>query len=573
MSAYDPTPQIDIQPHLVSNPHNVANKSYDYIIAGGGLTGLTIAAQLSSNPNISVLIIEKGFYESADGPIIEDATSYSEAFGSSVDQNYLTVSQIDNKTHNIKAGRGLGGSTLINGQSWTRPDKVQIDAWETVFGNEGWNWGSLVGYMNRAEKARPLTAEQVAAGHHFEPGCHGFNGPVDVGPRDTGEEWSPLIQALMNTISAWGVPTKVDFNCGHPRGVSMIPNNLHEDQAESGVLTGQMVGRILFDTNSFELRAIGVNFKTHKSLNFNVYANREVLLAAGSTISPLILEYSGIGLETVLNRANITQLIALPVGLNMQDQTTTSVTARTRPAGNGQGQAVYYANITELFGGDTAHVRNLLSTKLDNWANQTVSNGGFHNATALKIQYETYREWILNEDVALAELFLDTSGQIKIETWDLPPFTRGSVHILSSDPYLLHYANDPKYYLNELDVLVQTAATNLARNLQSTGGMASYFNGEITPGPDIPPNASLENWKDYVTTNFRPNYHAIGTCAMMKRELGGIVDSKARVYGTQGLRVVDGSIAPMQMSPHVMAAFYGMALRIADAVLEEYEAT
>lgn len=213
----------------------------------------------------------------------------------------------------------------------------------------------------------------------------------------------------------------------------------------------------------------------------------------------------------------------------------------------------------------------LLNTKLDQWAEETVAQGGFHNVTALKMQYEEYRSWLLDEDVAYAELFLDTEGNIKFDIWDLIPFTRGSTHILSSDPYMWHYANDPKLYRNELDVLGQAAATRLARKLQSSGDMAKYFAGEVTPGDQVPSDATLGQWAEYVTDVFRPNYHAIGTCSMMARELGGVVDATAKVYGTQGLRVIDGSIPPTQLSSHVMTVFYGMALKIAEAVLADYE--
>ncbi|KAL3468819.1 GMC oxidoreductase-domain-containing protein [Aspergillus californicus] len=587
VQAYTAADDIDIQASLLTDPGDVAEKMFDYIIAGGGLTGLTVAAKLTDNPNITVLVIEKGFYESNDGPIIEDATTYGQIFGTSADQNYLTVPLIHNRTENIKSGKGLGGSTLVNGNSWTRPDKVQIDSWEEVFGMEGWNWDSVLEYMNKAERARAPDASQLAAGHSFDPSCHGFNGTVHVGYRDTGEPWSPLMRALMNTTSAAGVPTEVDLNCGHPRGVSMIPNNLLENQVRADaarewllpnyrrsnlhILTGQAVAKVLFDQSNSDLKAIGVNFGTHKSVNFNAYAKHEVMLAAGSAISPLILEYSGIGLKSVLDKANVTQLLDLPVGLNMQDQTTTTVHAHSSPSGAGQGQAVYFANFTETFGSDAAQAIDLLNAKLDEWAEQTVAVGGFHNTTALKIQYETYRTWLLDEDVAFVELFLDTSGQIKFDVWDLIPFTRGSTHILSSDPYLWQYANDPKFYFNELDVLGQAAATKLARELQNTGAMADYFAGEIVPGSEnLPYDASLEEWSEYVQENFRANYHAVGTCSMMARELGGVVDAAAKVYGTQGLRVIDGSIPPTQLSAHVMTVFYGMALKIADAVLADY---
>ncbi|OAR01561.1 hypothetical protein LLEC1_04682 [Akanthomyces lecanii] len=585
-SAYPASEHVDVQASLLTDPKDVAEKKFDYIIAGGGLTGLTVAAKLSENPRIEVLVIEKGFYESNTGPTIEDPNRYGEIFGTTVDQNYLTVPLINNRTDNIKSGKGLGGSTLINGNSWTRPDKVQIDSWETVFGNKGWSWDSIFPYMNQAERARAPNAAQVAAGHHFDPKCHGFNGTVHSGPRDNGKPWSPLMRALMNTTSALGVPTQVDFNCGHPRGVSMIPNNLLEDQVRADaagewllpnyrrqnlkVLTGHVVGKVLFDQKAAGLKAIGVNFGTNKAVHFNAYAKHEVLLAAGSSISPLILEYSGVGIKSVLAKANVTQLLELPVGINMQDQTTTTVRARSTLAGAGQGQAVYFANFTETFGEDAAYAAELLNTKLDQWAEETVAHGGFHNVTALKIQYENYRDWLLHEDVAYAELFMDTSGKINFDLWDLIPFTRGSTHILSSEPYLWQFANDPKFFFNELDLLGQAAATRLARRLQNSGAMASYFDGEVVPGHKVPNDATLGQWAEYVKDNFRANWHAVGTCSMMARELGGVVDAEAKVYDTRGLRVIDGSIPPTQVSSHVMTIFYGMALRIAESVLEDY---
>ncbi|KAF3392085.1 Glucose oxidase [Talaromyces pinophilus] len=586
VQAYLPAQQIDVQSSLLSDPSKVAGKTYDYIIAGGGLTGLTVAATLTENPKIKVLVIEKGFYESNDGAIIEDPNAYGQIFGTTVDQNYLTVPLINNRTNNIKAGKGLGGSTLINGDSWTRPDKVQIDSWEKVFGMEGWNWDNMFEYMKKAEAARTPTAAQLAAGHSFNATCHGTNGTVQSGARDNGQPWSPIMKALMNTVSALGVPVQQDFLCGHPRGVSMIMNNLDENQVRVDaarawllpnyqrpnleILTGQMVGKVLFKQTASGPQAVGVNFGTNKAVNFDVFAKHEVLLAAGSAISPLILEYSGIGLKSVLDQANVTQLLDLPVGINMQDQTTTTVSSRASAAGAGQGQAVFFANFTETFGDYAPQARDLLNTKLDQWAEETVARGGFHNVTALKVQYENYRNWLLDEDVAFAELFMDTEGKINFDLWDLIPFTRGSVHILSSDPYLWQFANDPKFFLNEFDLLGQAAASKLARELTSQGAMKEYFAGETLPGYNLVQNATLSQWSDYVLQNFRPNWHAVSSCSMMSRELGGVVDATAKVYGTQGLRVIDGSIPPTQVSSHVMTIFYGMALKVADAILDDY---
>lgn len=584
-----PHEELDLQASLLTDPTQVADTSVDYIIAGGGLTGLTIAARLTENPEIKVLVIESGFYESNRGPIIEDLNTYGEIFGTSVDHAYETVElAVDNRTQLIRSGNGLGGSTLINGGTWTRPHKVQIDSWEAVFGNEGWNWDDLLPYMLKIENARPPNQGQIDAGHYFNPKCHGMNGSVHVGPRDTGEPFSPIIRALMDTVSEDGVPVQKDLACGDPHGVSMFPNTLYEDQVRADaarewllpnyhrpnlqVLTGQMVGKVLLNQSTSGVpKAVGVEFGTNRNHKFQAYARQEVLLATGAIISPQILEYSGIGLKSVLDAVGIEQVVDLPIGLNMIDQTVTSLRSRITEAGEGQGQAAYFATFNETFGEFAPQAAELLNNNLGQWAEETVTRNDFHNVTALTIQYETYRDWLLHDNVAYTEIFLDTAGQISFDIWTLIPFTRGFVHILDEDPYLQHMANDPQYFLNELDVLGQAAASKLARELSSKGAMGQYFAGETSPGYDVlPADADLQDWVGYVRDRFRANYHAVATCSMMPEEMGGVVDSAARVYDVEGLRVVDSSIPPTQISAHVMTVFYAMAEKIAEGILQDY---
>jgi len=173
--------------------------------------------------------------------------------------------------------------------------------------------------------------------------------------------------------------------------------------------------------------------------------------------------------------------------------------------------------------------------KLQQWAEETVAGGGFHNVTALMSQYENYQDWLINKNIAYVELFLDTNGKIHFDIWDLIPFTRGYMHILDADPYLGRRAYNPRYYQNELDVLAQAAATQLAQNLSNSGEMKQYFAGEQVPRFNLPYNATVQDWSVYVQQAFRPNYHGISTCSMMPKEMGGVVDSAAWIYGVQGL--------------------------------------
>jgi choline dehydrogenase-like flavoprotein len=218
-----PFQNLDLRSSLITDPADVVGKyfesvfpitflchrsnSHSYIIAGGGLTGLTAAARLTKVANISVLVIESGFYESDTGPMINDLNDYGQIFTSGVDWAYETeVQAINGRSQIVRSGHGLGGSTLINGGTWTRPHKAQLDSWETVFGNTGWNWDNLTYYMSMAENAREPSKTQIDAGHFFNASCHGTNGSVNVGPRDTGAAYSLLMKALMNIVEECGVP-------------------------------------------------------------------------------------------------------------------------------------------------------------------------------------------------------------------------------------------------------------------------------------------------------------------------------------------------------------------------------
>ena len=452
-----------------------------------------------------------------------------------------------------------------------RPAEAQVDAWESVFGNTGWNWTALVPYMKRAETVRPPDDNQIAAGHSFDESCHGTEGPVQVGPRDTRAKYSPMMRALMDTVKDRGVPIQQDLSCGDPHGVSMFPNSVTDDyvqrRSDAGrswllpdtinrnnlhILVGQWAGKVLIETGYEPPRAYGVEFGRHQSRTYQVYANYEVLLAAGSSISPLILEYSGIGLREVLDNANVTQIVDLPVGVNQQDQTTTGIRNRATEDGQGQGQAAYFASFNETFGdfAPTAHEFLSNQTLLREWADEVVSRGGFHDADALMVQYNNSVNLITCHNVAYSELFFDAYGSINFDLWNLLPFSRGYIHIQDRDPYLRDVDNDPQYFANELDLLGQAAATKLARNLSSAGQMSQYWVEELDPGYDkVPEDADICAWKDYVKGNYRANYHAVGTASMMSQKLGGVVNNEAKVYGVEGLRVIDGSIGQYSPSP------------------------
>ncbi|KAJ5805353.1 glucose-methanol-choline oxidoreductase [Penicillium riverlandense] len=338
----------------------------------------------------------------------------------------------------------------------------------------------------------------------------------------------------------------------------MFPNTIHPNQTRSDtareylldqddrpnlrILMGQQVGKVLLNNKMTPPLATGVQFGTDGA-RYEVHVNREVLLAAGALVSPLILENSGIGLSSVLATAGVPQVVDLPVGLNLQDQTKT-----------------------------TTLTRGLLDSQLDQWVDDVISGGGFSNRTALKAQLELYRTWLLEDKVAYAELLLDVSeNDMSFGIWVLLPFTRGYVHIVDHDPYLWRVVRNPRYMENDLDRYAQGASTLLARNVARAEAMQQYVGEEVLPGLfDVPLNATMDDWVTYVAQNFQPNFHPVGTCSMMSKELGGVVDPAGRVYGVQKLRVIDASIVPTQVSAHLSALLYGVAEKLAGHILRDH---
>ncbi|KAG9089557.1 hypothetical protein FRC06_001487 [Ceratobasidium sp. 370] len=572
---------------VTSNPATVSNKTYDYIIVGGGLTGLTVAARLAEVSTNSVLVIEAGRDDRSDSRIY-DIYKYGQAFGTDLDWNFPA-----DQGKSILAGKTLGGSSSINGAAFTRGLAAQYDAWSSLLTpaeqSLNWNWNSLFSYMKKAEGFSAPNPGQAAKGAQSVASYHGTAGPVQVTFPDLmygGPQQPNFVKTIKQTHNVDLCP---DLNGGSPNCVSYTPltidwhrNDHRSSSAEAyltpvqtarknwTVLVRQQATKILFRTGSSPAVATGVQFGRSSGERYTAFARKEVILAAGAINTPALLQLSGIGDKSKLSALGIKSVVDLPtVGKNLQEQTMNSLGADGNGfdvGGSGPSDCIAYPNLYQVFGAQGTVIASQIQSNVSAWAKAQAANGG--SATALQKIFQIQADLITKNKAPVVELFYNTGypATLGINMWSLLPFSRGNVQIRSNNPFTKPTIT-VNYFAVDFDLQTQIAGTRMARKILTTTPLSSLSNGKLVPDISVlPDNASDAVYSNWVKGNFNSVAHPVGTCAMMSRDLGGVVDGRLRVYGVKNVRVVDASAMPTQISAHLSATLYGFAEKVADII-------
>ncbi|KAJ7474773.1 hypothetical protein FB451DRAFT_1558052 [Mycena latifolia] len=570
----------------------INGSTFDYIVVGGGLSGMTVAARLAENPAITVLLIEAG-QDDRTNPEVYDIYNYAQAFGGPMDWAWKAE-----QGKVIHGGKTLGGSSSINGGHWTRGLNAQYDAWSTLLEDDeasvGWNWAGLFTYMKKAETFSAPNSQQAAKGAQSIASYHGTTGPVQVTYPDL-MYGGPQQPAFVDTIvGLTGISHFKDLNGGTPNCVSITPLSLDwhrsdhrsssveayltpvESQRTNWVTLGRHIATKILWSNpgSVPLKASGVEYAywTNSTTRYTAYARREVIIAAGAIQTPALLQLSGIGDSAVLGPLGITTQIDLKtVGKNLQEQTMNSLGANGNgfdTGGSGPSDAIAFPNIYQLFGSQASAKVSQIQGNLSTWA--TSQAGSALSADALQQIYQVQADLIINNNAPVVELFYDTGfpKALGIDMWQLLPFSRGSVKITSKDPFT-YPAIKVNYFGVGMDLDMQVAGARLARRILTTAPLSSLSTGEAIPGSAVPDNAQRGTdaaWQTWIKNGFASVAHPIGTAAMMRRGLGGVVDAQLKVYDTANVRVVDASVLPLQISAHLSSTLYGVAEKAADLI-------
>ncbi|KAM0708439.1 hypothetical protein Q7P35_005091 [Cladosporium inversicolor] len=581
---------------ITTNVDQVSNKTFDYIVCGGGLTGLVVASRLSENQNISVLVIENGEDDHED-PRVNDVRTYGEAFESDLDYNLTStpVSWQNDTGLLLVAGRTLGGSGSLNGASWTKGDKTQYDLLPVLTGDDSWSFDTLNEIMLGIEEFHEPTEEQIAKGAQYADEYHGRDGVVQVS-FPAGMFGGIQLPALEASTLVWkGLKLVADFAAGVTSGATIIPNMVepndsqnrsspytvyakHQTQERSNflILTGHRVTYINW-RNGTGMVADGVKFQACRECEVHTATTkREVLLAAGSLQSPQLLELSGVGDPEVLAAADVPLKLCSPnVGKNMQEQTKNTLwfePISTDFDGSGPPNAVAFPDVHQLFKNDSASIYKSIMSSLDEYSQNLTAAGIVTNATATNLILEAQVNNLWKDNAGAAEIFFVTSpttGQVGIDLWNLIVLSRGYVHITSNSSWD-HPKIEPSYFGHPFDLEVQLAATKQSREVSQTEPLASLISAETFPGfYEVPQNATDDVWEQWVKETFTSVWHYIATLGMMKEELGGVVDSRLKVYGIENVRAVDASVLPIQLSAHLSSSLYGIAEKAAMMIKED----
>ncbi|KAJ6779884.1 hypothetical protein PWT90_09380 [Aphanocladium album] len=570
--------------------HLAAAESVDYIVVGGGTSGLLVANRLSRDAGTTVAVIDPGSDERGN-PIVKSPNDWFKIFGDHVAEPHDSVDQphANNRILKFYSGRGIGGTSLINGMTYLRGDKSEFDSWEQL-GNKGWNWETMMKYYKKLEGFVTPEQWQVDAGATFDPKAHGTGGDLHTC-------FNPLLLKgswYNATVEAWsslGVAKIKDVNSGSVRGFDVWPQTIDaktntrwdaasafywpvREQRRNLELINGTASKILWDekkTKHDEVRASGIEYTSANGTVVQFSAKKQVILAAGALKTPLILENSGIGQAMQLKSNGIPVVVDLPgVGENLVDNPLISYVYKSDFIADGYTPYSTFLTAQDLFGNEMGPTSASVKKQIPNWAKQVVDRSrGALDVAAIEKLMDIQHDVIFNKNATIVEIVQAAQdGALSGAAWNLLPFSRGSIHI-SSGRGINSYALDPQFLAVDYDLTTTIEIGKAVRGFYNTSQIRPHVAGYLDPTTDqLPENPSEDDWRKFVPNAVSPNNHPLGTASMMAREMGGVVDPKLKVYGTANVRVVDASVVPTQLSGHLTATIYAIAERASEFISE-----
>ena len=514
-------------------------KSYDYVIVGAGSAGCVLAARLSEDPDVSVLVIEAGPPDTKEN--IHVPAAFGSLFKTDVDWDYATFPEpgCNNRMMYLPRGKTLGGSSSINAMVYIRGNRADYDAW-----GPGWAYDEVLPYFRKSEDNERGESEY-----------HGVGGPLTVADSRSN---NPMADAFVEAALATGMDANGDFNAAAQDGAgryqvtqrsgmrcSTAVAFLHPaaERPNLTIETRTHVHRVLLDGT----RAVGVAGEQNGE-PVEVRAEREVVLCAGSYNSPQLLLLSGIGPAEELALREIEPVVDLPgVGRNLQDHVQIGGIWTTEEP------------VSLILGAEPEQQQAFAERGEGPLSSNVAETGGFWRSRddldAPDLQFHCAPVMFVDEGLGDP-----VAHGVSFGVCLLTPRSTGSVSLRSNDP-TAKPAIRHNFYGEPEDVERVLTGLRKVYEIASQAPLAPYCR-ELWLGPASDSDADL---RAHMGRSSQVLYHPAGTCAMGSGP-DAVVDHDLRVHGIDGLRVADCSIMPTVVRGNTNAPTIMIGERAADLV-------
>jgi choline dehydrogenase len=509
---------------------------FDYVIVGAGSAGCVLAARLSEDPDVSVLLLEAGPPDVNEN--IHVPLGYLSLGRTEVDWDLETAPEpfCDNRRIKLPRGRVLGGSSSINAMVYIRGNRADYDGW----GLPGWSYDDLLPYFIKSEDNERGASE-----------FHGVGGPLPV---SDSRSRNPMSLAFAAAGVEAGHPANDDFNGAQQEGFGLYQVTqrggmrastavayLHPamERPNLTVMPYMLVRKVLFEGT----RAVGVEASQLGQVQ-EFRAEREVILSGGAYNSPQLLMLSGVGPAEHLTMREVEVVLDQPeVGENLSDHPAT------------QGVWTTPEPVSLLLALEPAALEEFEATQTGPLTSNLAEGGGFatlgSGAPAPDVQFHIAPVQIVDEGQADPE-----AHGLWISPCVLQPSDRGSVRLQNNDPTGKPVIRN-NFYASEQDLALAVESYRLLLEITRQPALAPYcVDPFLAPASD-----SDEDIRAHIRRTTYAVYHPVGTCAM-----GTVVDDELRVNGIDGLRVVDASVMPMVPRGNTNAPTIAIAERAADLI-------